>query len=131
MTQIPEFEDVWRRMEGLVDSSSDGTDTQTLSNGDWYCWAITISNKAGAKIQTQLDTSLYIGSVAAANQLPGGAIDASQWQVIGPWPDWGATDNISTVWRVYVRNISAGASKDVLLRIRARAIANTRTVGTS
>ena len=58
--------------------------------------------------------SIYIGSIAEANQLPGGsAIDESQWQIIGPqmyqerWETEGYPKHIDFS-TMYIRSISSG-----------------------
>jgi hypothetical protein len=38
--------------------------------------------------------------------------------------DWNSTDGKNTKTLIYVRNISAGAAQDVLVRTRSRVIAN-------
>src|SRR3990167_4391424 len=119
-----------QRLDGIIDSSATGTGTATLSNGEQSVFTIITTADSGGKVFVVADVTLYIGSVDADNQLPGGSTtDESAWQVIGPWADWGATDNTNHITRIYVRNISACASQSVLLRTISRAIINSPTLG--
>ena len=122
-----EIKSIERRLDGIIVSTGTASGSTTLGNGDQTVFTITTTSGSGAKVNVASDVTLYIGSVAAANQLPGGsAIDESQWQVIGPWNDWGATDNVNVKTLIYVRNISAG-SQSVLLRTISRTIVNSPT----
>lgn len=97
----------------------------TLSNGDETTFSFTVASVDGARNLCIPDVALYVGSVAAANQLPSGSsITESQWEVIFMGNDWATTDNFNSIHKVYVRNISAGASQSVLLRSQARVITN-------
>ena len=139
MTEIPAILDIHRAFEGIIDTTDTASGSSSaLNNGDTWVFTITISNDAGAKVLVELDVSLYQNSVATNNRLLGGAAtDGSQWQIMGPWADWGSsttlgtTASIDSVWKVYVRNISAGAAQTVLIRVVARAISNTFTKGTT
>ena len=96
----------------------------TIGNNVQVLLTHTVSQKNNAKMFAVPDISIYLGSVATNNQLPGGSsVDESQWQVIGPWNDWGTTDNQNSKTKVYVRNISAG-STTVLFRIKSRFFTN-------
>jgi hypothetical protein len=131
MAYIPDIEDLWRRIEGLVDLSGTVGATEELENGEEIGWKITVTNESGARILNSSDISLYVGSIATANKIGWGAsVDESQWQIIGPWSDWGSTDGVNQTIIVFVRNISAG-TQDVILRAQVRTITNTRTIGTA
>lgn len=53
------------------------------------------------------DISLYEDTETAANQIGvGSSVDESQWQVIGPFNDWGTTDDFNIKTNIYVRNTS-------------------------
>jgi hypothetical protein len=137
MAQIPDVENIWRRIEGLVDITATASgSSDPLGNGDTWVFTLTIANKAGAVIAAELDVSLYQNTVDTDHRILGGvSVDGSEWQVMGPWADWGASTTVGTtaavnsVWKVYVRNISAGAAQTVLIRALARVVANTRTIG--
>lgn len=122
-----------RSLGDLVLSTETATGiSPALDNGDEYTFVITISNSAGAKIFANLDISLYIGSVADANELPGGSgVTESDWQVIGPINSWGQTNNKNQVVQIYVRNISAGAGQTIILKTIARFITNNTPGGGS
>ena len=96
----------------------------TIGNNVQVLLTHTISQQNNAKIFAVPDISIYLGSVVAANQLPGGSgVDESLWQVIGPWNDWGSTDNRNSKTKLYVRNISAGSTL-VIFEVKARYITN-------
>ena len=114
-----------RLLGKIVGVSALGSSTGTVGNGDQVVFSITTSTSSGSLLISIPDVTLYVGSIASANQLPGGSsIDESQWQVIFMGNDWNDTDGNNTVYQIYVRNISAGASKDVILRTVSRAITN-------
>ena len=97
----------------------------TISNGDQVVFTVTLTAKDDARTIVTQDISLFVDSVVAANHLPGGtAIDETQLQVVFQGNDFEATDTFNTKTIIFVRNISAGASKVVILRARARAIIN-------
>lgn len=122
-----EIKSIDRRLDGITVTTGTASGSATLANGDQAVYTITTSSDSGAKVNVGADVSLYVGSVAAANQLPGGSgIDESQWQVIGPWNDLQATDSINHKVKVYVRNISAGSST-VILNTKSRVIVNSPT----
>ncbi len=100
------------------------TASATIGNNVQILLTHTISQKNNAKMFAIPDISIYIGSVATDNQLPGGSsVDESEWQVIGPWNDWGTTDNQNSKTKIYVRNISAGDSL-VIFKIKSRFLTN-------
>jgi hypothetical protein len=93
--------------------------TDTLGGGEQISWSFnngeqvlityTLSTDVNTKLLATLDTSYYQGSVTAANQLPGGSgVDETQFQFIGPFHDWGTTDNKNVKIKTYILNISAG-----------------------
>lgn len=115
-----------RLLGDIVLLSATASSSATISNGQQATFTITTASISNQRIMNVEDIALYVGSVADANQLPGGsAIDESQWQVIFMGNDWNSTDDNNVVNIVYVRNISAGASKDVLIRAQSRVIVNT------
>lgn len=136
---IPAIQDIHRAFEGIIDITSTAAGSSSpLNNGDTWVFTITVSNNAGAPILTELDVSLYQNTASTNYRLLGGALtDGSQWQIMGPWADWGAstgvgtTASIDSVFKVYIRNISAGAAQTVLIKVVARTIANTFTKGSS
>jgi len=96
----------------------------TFGNGDQAVITATLETENNTKLLAILDSSLYVGSVTDANQLPtGSAINETQYQIIGPWYDWGSTDNKNVKVKLYVLNISAG-TVTVLGRSIWRYIAN-------
>ena len=104
----------------------------TLSNGDQAVFtATTEQDQQFDLLNAEPFISLYIGTVTAANQLPGGSgVDESQWQVIGPFYDyqsWNGSKYQSKMI-VYVRNISAGASQTVNIRIKPKVITRSENI---
>ncbi len=78
------------------------------------------------------DFTIYIGSVSDSNKLPnGGGINMTQWIVTAFANDWGDTDNINTVTKIYVQNVSAGSSKTVIVEVQPRFIQNSVTLSGS
>lgn len=124
---LKSFDDVQKVIENVIQPSGVATGTSNaLSNGGTWTFNISTTNTGGAITLVAPDITLYLTSVSAANQFPDGSnIDMSQWQIVGPWNDWGDTDNINTFTRIFIRNISAGASKTIVLKVNSRAISNT------
>lgn len=117
------FGDVIRTLPNDFTTSITATATG-VANGNQVVLYYTTESVHGNVVMSDPDISFYIGSVAADNQLPGGAsIDESQWQMIGPFTDWGATDNKNSIKLIYIRNISAG-TVDIIAKGRSRFIAN-------
>lgn len=111
--------------EDFIISSDHLSASTTLSNGEYATLTITTSQENNSKIFAVPDISIYIGSVADANQLPTGiGADSDEWQVIGPWNDWGATDNLNVKTKLFVHNLSAGATQSVLFRVKVRYLSN-------
>ncbi len=104
------------------------TASTALNNGDQAVFTITTSHDFGFDLlAAEVYIAMYVGAVAGANELPGGSgIDESQWQVIGPYHSYSAWDGEkdSSTTRVYVRNISAGASQTVTLRTVTKYLSN-------
>ena len=95
-----------------------GTDTSiastSIGNGQEVYVTSSIAQNDEFELQGHVYLSMYVGTVAVANLLPGGsAIDESQWQIIGPhyefykWSDSNFARHREYV-TIYVRNISAG-----------------------
>lgn len=115
-----------RLLGDIVGITNTASGTTTLNNGQDTTFTATVSNTQGAVIMAVADCSLYQTSVAAAQELPsGGSVDESQFYFaqLGP-NNWNSTDNKNGVSKVYIRNISAGAATDVLIRIQYRTITN-------
>lgn len=120
---------------GLGQKVINTTETQsasaTLSNGDQTMVSVTVVADLGATILSDIEITLWHGSVSILNLLPGGSsVDESAWQIIGPRNEWsfsgGTTEvgNDFVVSRTYIRNISAGASQTLNVRVRAKYITN-------
>ena len=115
-----------RNLGNIVLLSSISIGTATLSNTDEVVFAVTTSAKNGQRIFCVPDISVYVGTVTAANQLPGGSsITESDWQIVFMGNDLNTTDSFNTKTDVYIRNISAGASQVVTIRTQSRVIVNT------
>jgi hypothetical protein len=130
--QQPESKQLRQAVENIIQTTVTGSATSgTLANGDSWFFTITFTNTAGAKTLVVPDVTLYLTSVSSANQFPDGSnITITDWTIIGPWNDWGDTNNTNTVTRIGITNISAG-NQVVLLRTQGRVIANTLTGGGS
>ena len=108
----------------VIRRTAQASASSSINDGEQVVFTIQTLSKAGVRLLTIPDISVYIGSAVGANQLPGGSsIDESQWQVIGPWQDLAASDGFDVITRVYVRNISAGTST-VILQVKSRLITN-------
>lgn len=116
-----------RLLGNIVLKTGTSQGTISLDDGEDVLFVTTTSSRNNERNLTVVDVSVYIGSVAAANQLPGGSsIDESEWEIVlGSGNDWGLTDNFNTVTIAYIRNISAGASQNVILNTQSRSIVNT------
>lgn len=121
------------RQTVVIVSPTAGAIASPVPNGNQVLFAatVTIPNDAFSKpFLAMPEVSIYVNSVATNNQLPGGsAVDESNYQMIGPWIDWGASDGKKVVVKCYVRNISAG-SVDLLVRLDVRFISDTSGSGT-
>ena len=126
-----------RSLGNIIKLQDTGSASVTLNNGDDTILDILIINNKDANIIVEPEISLYQTSVAEANLIPFGAsVDASEFQIIGPWNEWtgvekftdiGADEEIpsfATLTHMYIRNISAGASTVILARVRDRYITN-------
>ena len=131
-TKLPFLNFLTKGIENIISLTSVVSANTTLSNGQSATFTITTTSNSGNRTMTIHDFTLYIGSVAAGNQLPdGGNITMSQWVVVPFVNDWGGTDNIDTVTKVYVENVSAGSSQKVIIEAQARFIQNSTTLGGS
>lgn len=87
------------------------------------------NNLAGNNIIAIVERSVYVGSVVAANLLPGGAnIDESQWQLVGDRfttidADGTAVPLNELVNHYYIRNISAG-TVNLIIHVYVRYVLN-------
>lgn len=101
----------------------------TLSNGNDTVFTLTTTSIDSSRNFCIPDMSLYLTSVSSANQIPGGSnITMSQWEVIFMGNDYQTTDSKKSISKVYIRNISAGASKVVLFRATSRVINNSNII---
>lgn len=99
----------------------------TFGNGDQALVTFTLETENNTKLFATLDVSVYVGSQATANQLPGGsAVNETNFQFIGPFYDWHTTDNKNVKVKLYILNISAG-SVTIVVRSVWRYIANDPT----
>jgi hypothetical protein len=115
-----------RNLSNIIYGSEEANASTSLSNGEQAYVSLSISQNQKYEILGHLYTSIYIGSISVATQLPGGSsIDESQWQVIGPFYDY---QNWSEQYFpkheeyavLYIRNISAGASTTVYISSKWR-----------
>lgn len=116
-----------RNLGNIIYGSDVGSAQTTLGNGEQAFIQFTLTQNSEYELSANNYLAIYIGSVATANLLPGGAgIDETQWQVIGPfydydeWTDQSYAKHIEIV-SLYVLNISAGA-QTVLIRNKWRYI---------
>lgn len=114
-----------RNLGSIIFGSDVAIAQTTLGNGNQavISWTLTQNDKFEL---IGLDyITVYVGSVATTNILPGGsAIDETQWQVIGPfydWENWSETNNQNDTFAgyqdfvtLYILNISAG-SQDLII----------------
>ncbi len=117
----------------------------SLNNGDDAIFTLLIVNKNDATMIVEPEFSLWETSITNTNLIPGGSnITTSDYQVIGPWNEWaeGAVLGLSGLFdipvptfvgvsRIYIRNISAGASTTIIARARVRYITNQDVTSTS
>lgn len=103
-----------RHISDIIFRSARTTATASISNGSQLVLESTLEQNDQFPILATPFISIYIGSIADANQLPGGsAIDESQWQFTSPrmnqedWEDAGYPRHKEYA-TVYVRDISAG-----------------------
>lgn len=105
-----------RNLADFVFRSGEASASTTLGNNDQAVVTFTADQNDSYPILGFPYIAIYVGSVAAANQLPGGSnIDESQWQVIGPFKDFESWDNNLYILdkeyaKLYIRNVSAGSS---------------------
>jgi len=104
-----------RNLGNFIFKAAKSTATAAIANGEQLVLESVLTQNSGYPIFAIPFISMYVGSVAAANQLPGGSsIDESQWQFTQArmnQEDWETagypTD--SEYATIYVRNISAGS----------------------
>lgn len=115
-----------RHFGNIIQLGSLITQTATLSNGQQTTFSITTTSQGNSRNLSIPDITLYVGSVATNNRLPGGSnVTASQWQVVFMGNDWLLNDGKNTVTQVFVRNISAGASQTVIMQAKRRSLSPT------
>lgn len=123
---LPDIQELRAHFDNLVQVTNTASASTTLNNGDAATFSMTSSSMAGGILNAETDVTLYLGSVSAANAFPDGAnITMSQWQIMGPFTDWGAVNagKNNVVTKIFIRNISAG-TQTVLFRGWARTIIN-------
>ncbi len=125
-----------RGLGDVVRVSENAEASSTISNGEDTVFTLVFINQMDADMIAEPEFSLWKTSVSAANLIPNGSgIDMSQFQIVGPWNEWtevlltdGAIDvavpKFAIVSRIYIRNISAGASTVIVARARVRYITN-------
>ena len=114
--------------------------SDTLNNGEDTIFSVVIENNKSSSIMAEVEWSLWQTSVTDANLIPNGSsIDASDYQIIGPWNEWRefalsgqnvtkTMPNYAQVNRLYVRNIAAGASTVIEAKARVRYLTSLDTV---
>lgn len=113
-----------RALGEVILSVETSTASASFGNGDQVLLTHTLTQNQGAKMLASVEVGVYIGSVADANQLPGGSgITESNYQVIGPWFDWADTDGNNVVLKIYVSNISAG-TVTIIFKLSDRYLSN-------
>jgi hypothetical protein len=122
----------------VVKVSENAEASTSLNNGEDVVFTTLFVNDKKADFIVEPEFSLWQGSISFLNLLPGGSnVDPSEFQIIGPWNEWteGAVLGLSgafdialptyvSVSKIYVRNISAGASTTIIARARLRYITN-------
>ncbi len=104
-----------RNLDNFIFSSSVVQASLTLGNGDDIKIGLSLTQTREYEVFARTYIALYIGSITVDNELPGGSsVTESQWQIIGPKPDYQAwADNNYSVSKeydhIYIRNISAGS----------------------
>ncbi|HEC65058.1 MAG TPA: hypothetical protein ENI23_07185 [bacterium] len=125
-----------RSLGNIIKVSETLEASATLNDGDDTIFTLLLINDKDANMIAEPEFSLWEGSVASANLIPNGSsIDMSQYQIMGPWNEWteivvtgGSIDiaipAFALASRIYIRNISAGASTTIIARARVRYITN-------
>lgn len=115
-----------RNLGRVIQETATGTASITLSNGQETTFTITTQSiNRGVLLFCIPDITLFVGSVALGNALPGGAnVTSSAYQVVFLGNDWGSTDDNNVVTKVFVRNVSAG-TQTIILKTQSRVITNT------
>src|SRR3990172_3462548 len=106
-----------RGLGNIIKVSENFEASGTLDNGEGGLFTLLFSNDKDADLITESEFSFWETSVSSANLIPNGsAIDASQYQIIGPWNEWtgvattgGNIDSVIrtsiTASRIYIGNI--------------------------
>ena len=129
-SRLPVINGLTKAIENIISLTDTVSGSTTLSNGQGATFTITTTATSGNRTMTIHDYAIYIGSVSGNNVLPNGAsIDMTKWIVSSFTNDWNDTDFLNTVTKVYVQNVSAGASQTVIIEARARFIQNSTTLG--
>ena len=77
----------------IVRVSDTGSVSVTLNNGDSTSVTLLGVNNRGATFIAEPEFSIYQTSITEANLLPfGSGVDASEFQIIGPWNEWTGID---------------------------------------
>ena len=132
-----------RNLGDIVNISDNLEASTSLNNGEDTIFTLLLINDKDADLIAEPEFSLWEGSISSANLIPNGSsIDASQYQIIGPWNEWtevviagGSVDisipTLAIASRIYIRNISAGAATTIVARARVRYITNQDVTTTS
>lgn len=112
-----------RNLDNIIFGSIPDETTFSIGNGSQVAISFAITQSGLYEMKGDLYFAIYIGSVADANQLPGGSgIDETDWQIIGPyfdyndWEDAGFPKHKDFI-TLYMLNISAG-TVDVIIQSR-------------
>ena len=125
-----------RSLGNIIKVSNNLEASTTISNGEDAIFTLIFINNLDADVIGEPEFSLWKTSVSSANLIPNGSgIDMSQFQIMGPWNEWTevlltggligiAVPKLAIISRLYIRNISAGASTVIVARARIRYITN-------
>jgi len=103
-----------RNLSDIIFKGERTTATSSIGTGGQLVLETVLTQNDTYSILAIPFISIYVTSITAANQLPGGSsIDESQWQIIGPrmnQEDWESAlyPRHKEYATVYVRDISAG-----------------------
>ncbi len=128
---LPFLDLLKKAIENIIQTSNTVTISTTFNNGDDKTAVFTFTSTSKAKLEGQVDLAAYIDSVASNNSFINGAnFNPSQWIVIGPFYDLDATDGKNVIYKLRIKNVSAG-SHTVVVKAVIRAIQNSITSGGS
>ncbi|HEC65691.1 MAG TPA: hypothetical protein ENI23_10370 [bacterium] len=125
-----------RGLGDIVKITDNAEASAVLNNGDDTVFTLILINNKDASLIAEPEFSLWKDSISSANLIPNGsAIDMSEFQIMGPWNEWTEVlltggsisvpvPTLAVVSRIYIRNISAGASTTIIARARDRYITN-------